>query len=178
VNTGRPSTTDGIDTDNQKAMWLTQLFKFPDWPTYCDFQFGDTCFSWPDPNDNPTPGYDTGQSVIRNNQVEVTIDYEVVDLEFRDPNYYPGRSPICYLDEHSGQPRIVYSDRYCFLQTYTFKALQAVTGFEFYIFLHSHGADEYEGLVNSTYSTLAPMIRWRITRRTIRCTRRAVSATT
>jgi len=146
----------GIGTQNQNAMWLTRQFDFPDWITNSDFVMGSICQAWADPNSNPAPLYDTGKSIIHNNHIEVTVDYEVVDLAFRDPNFYISRSPISYIDEQSGQPRFIYSDRYCILQTYTFRALAPVTDFEFYIFSHSHGADEYSGYVNSTYTALAP----------------------
>lgn len=148
-------------TEKDTATWLTQRFEFPDWPTYSDFVYGGISQAWHDADGNPTPLFNRGQSVVGNNMVEVTIDYEVVDLEFRDPNIYdpniyPGRSPICFIDEQSGQPKFVNSDRYVILQTYTFRALAPISAFEFYIFMHAHGADEYGAYVNSTYATLAP----------------------
>ena len=109
---------------------------------------------------NPVPGPDTGRSVITDGRVEITIDYEVVDLEFLDPEYYPTRSPMAFIDPTTGLPAYMYSDRYCFLQTYTICNVdpnsQPLTGLEFYQMLHSHGADEYGPAVSSTYATIAP----------------------
>lgn len=105
------------NTGDCQAMWLTQDFIYPDWNTNSNFMFGGICQEWQDPN-NPTPLYDTGQSVILNDRLKVRVDYEVVDLEFRDPNIYLVRSPMNFIDELTSQPKVMYSDRYCFLQTY------------------------------------------------------------
>ncbi len=60
-------------------------------------------------------------------------------------------------DPNTGDVSYVLSDQYIFLQTYTIKNLktETLTGLEFYQFLHSHGADEYAPLVNSTYTDIA-----------------------
>lgn len=151
---------DGIDTDvidpntgDRQAMWLTTLFKWPNWETNSNFVYGGTCFASANPN-NPAPLQDTGQSVIRNGQVEITIDYEVVDLEPLGSTY----SPMAYIRDPNGTVGYVLSDRYVFLQTYTIRNIsdQTLTGLEFYQFLHSHGADEYAAAVNSTYTDISP----------------------
>ncbi len=160
---------DGIGTDlidpvnpslGHKAMWLTRQFQFPNWNTNSQFSTYGTYGAWHD-NTNPAPGPNTGQSVIRNGKVEITIDYEVVDLEFLNPLYYPIRSPLSFLDPITGQPGYVNSDRYCFLQTYTVRNIdpadQSLTNLRFYQMLHSHGADEYQAAVSSTYSTVNPI---------------------
>jgi uncharacterized repeat protein (TIGR01451 family) len=157
---------DGIDTNltndpndaanRRQAMWLTKDYVFPGWTTNSDFVFGGTCIAQQNPN-NPAPLYDTGKSVIYNDQVEITIDYEVVDLEFRDPNLYESRSPMGFIDEATGLPVSMPSERYCFLQTYTVRNLtsQTLTGLEFYQLHHSHGNNEYAAAVNSTYTDIA-----------------------
>jgi len=153
---------DGIDTaltvdpndspTRRQAMWLTQRFSFPDFYTNSDFVYGDTCVGYPD-SINPVPNNDKGISVIRNQQVEITIDYEVVDLELI--NSTADRSPMGYIDEVTGYSKAMPSDRFCFLQTYTIRNIdpnQTLTGLEFYQMLHSHGNNEYAKAVNSTYT--------------------------
>ncbi len=145
-------TNDPNDANRQQAMWLTKDYVFPSWPTNSDFVFGGTCAAQQNPN-NPAPLYDTGKSVVYNDEVEITIDYEVVDM-----NSIAGgspRSPMAYIrDPNSSVVSYVPSDQYIFLQTYTIKNLKnaTLTGLEFYQFLHSHGANEYSDAVNSTYT--------------------------
>ena len=64
-----------------KTMWLTNRFICPNWdPTNSNFVFDSwpEKWAWDNPN-NPVEGYDTGRSVITNNEVEITIDYEIAD---------------------------------------------------------------------------------------------------
>ena len=140
---------DGIATD-PNAMWLTDEFIYPNWPTESNFVM-DTWFSrWNDPY-NPVNNYDTGQSIIKNNEVEVTIDYEVVDI-----NEVGWWSPLVYGTPNEPN-QVAKSERYLFLQTYTIKNIKAsgnITGLEFYQMLHSHGDDDYGAVVHSTYETL------------------------
>jgi uncharacterized repeat protein (TIGR01451 family) len=156
---------DNIDTElinpgnpeaGRKTMWLTKQFDYPNWGTNSKFQLSGIGQAWADPNGNPAPLADTGRSVISNGIVEITIDYEVVDMQFRDPNHYSWRGVLGYLDPDRGNPAMVESDRYCFLETYTIRNIdpgqEPVTNIEFYQLLHSHGADEYHGAVNSTYT--------------------------
>ena len=144
---------DGIETDDE-AMWLTDKFIEPYWETNSDFEIDTDPDSWNDPN-NPVEGYgvyDTGRSIIKtsDDEVEITIDYEMADLgegEF---------SPLAYR-EPGGPIRIRRSERYVLLQTYTIKNIKAagnVTGLEFYQMLHSHGADDYGPVVHCSYETL------------------------
>lgn len=116
---------DDISTE-PNAMWLTNQFLFPNWTTNSDFDsFGAS--AWYD-SSNPVPNNNTGQSVIENDQVRVTIDYEVVDLG--DGN----SSPLSVRDAN-GQTGFVKSFQYLFLQTYTITNLQNssnITGLEFY----------------------------------------------
>ncbi len=141
---------DGIDSAN-KAMWLTDYFIEPYWPTYNNFEVDVGPTRSDDPN-NPVVGYDTGRSVIKStdNEVEVTIDYEMVDLgegQF---------SPLAYR-EGGGPVRIRRSERYVLLQTYTIKNIKpagTITGLEFYQMLHSHGAGDYGPVVHCSYETL------------------------
>jgi len=131
----------GIATE-PNAMWLTNRFVAPTWTTNSKFQFETWPEDWNDPN-NPVIGIDTGRSVIENNEVEVTIDYEIADLG--EGNF----SPLVYHEPNS----VVYgvkSERYVLLQTYTIKNKKAgnLTGLEFYQMLHGHGADDYGPVVH------------------------------
>ena len=138
------------NTGQRQAMWLTQQFEYPYWSTHSTFSAPGLCAAWNNPA-NPAPGMNTGQSVITNGDVEITIDYEVVDLEPLAGDFY---SPMSFIaDPNGGAIGYMYSDRYVFLQTYTLRNLkdQALTDLEFYQFLHGHGADEYGPAVHSTY---------------------------
>jgi uncharacterized repeat protein (TIGR01451 family) len=158
---------DGIETaprdpntpQDRQAMWLTRRFEYPYWNTNSTFFTAGNCIAWNDPNNPLTGMADAGVSFIRNEKVEIRIDYEVVDLEAVDANFYPTRSPMTYLDPDTGDTQYVNSDRYCFLQTYTIRNIDPnnspITSLAFYQQLHSHGANDYGPHVNSTYSTVA-----------------------
>jgi len=160
---------DGIDTvvmtdpnggpERRQAMWLTRQFEYPYWWTNSRFHAGSECRSWDNPL-NPTPGPDTGRSIITDKRIEIVIDYEMVDLEFLGSTSYPTRSPMGFIDPKTGLAAYMHSDRYCLLQTYTIRNIdpngQPVTNLEFYQMLHSHGADEFGPAVNSTYTTISP----------------------
>jgi hypothetical protein len=133
----------GIST-SPNAMWLTNQFLVPDWPTYCNFSVN-SYNAWDDSN-NPIVGYDTGRSVISNSDVEITIDYEIADLGV---GHF---SPLVY-QEPNGYETFVRSERYVLLQTYTIKAKVNITGLEFYQMLHAHGADDYGPVVHCSYQT-------------------------
>lgn len=148
---------DGINTEPvdpadpnslDKAMWITKKFIFPDWTTNSDFVYGGVCDE-EQSSSNPAPGNDTGYSVIYNDEVEIRIDYELVDMSQLGDTY----SPMSYIDPKTGLSVYLTSDSYCILQTYTIKntTAQSLTNLEFYQFLHAHGADEYGPCVNSTY---------------------------
>ena len=138
---------DGITTE-PNAMWLTDYFEAPYWTTNSDFQIGTVPTGWDDAN-NPIDGYDTGLSVIENNEVEVRIDYEIAG--FGENEF----SPLAYREPNE-TVRIKRSDSYVILQTYTVKNIKAsgnVTGLEFYQFLHAHGADDYGPVIHCCYET-------------------------
>jgi uncharacterized repeat protein (TIGR01451 family) len=144
---------DGIDTavidpetGRRQAMWLTRQFEYPDWFTNSTFTASGICTAWNNPV-NPIPYNDTGQSVITNGEVEVTIYYEVV---------HPLWSVMSFLTD-SNEIGYMYSDTYLFLQTYVIRNLKSepLTNLEFYQFLHSHGADDYGPYINSTYCDIA-----------------------
>jgi uncharacterized repeat protein (TIGR01451 family) len=148
---------DGIATNSlndpnrpnqREMMWLTQCFEFPTWQTNSNFTAAGTSQAWNNPS-NPVPQMNTGHSSITNADVEITVDYEVVDLESLGATY----SPMSFLKDPNGGVGYMYSDRYMFLQTFTLKNIKSVplTNLEFYQFLHSHGADVYGPYVNSTY---------------------------
>jgi len=137
---------DGISS-SPKSMWLTNFFDEPKWTTNSNFQIVDLPTSWNDPS-NPVAGADTGHSSIANAQVEIDIDYEMVDLGQQGPNG-EGGSPLSFRDF------LVRSERYVLLQTYTITNITAnsITNLEFYQMLHSHPADEWNSSVTSVYST-------------------------
>jgi hypothetical protein len=140
---------DGIATGS-KAMWLTDKFRVPTWyPNPNDFVIDTGAFLKDDPN-NPVDGNDTGRSVIKNSQVKVTIDYEVVDLAG-----FGWWSPLTYREPNDANVSISRSERYIFLQTYTIKNIKTsgnITGLEFYQMLHSHGDDDYGPVVHCSYN--------------------------
>ena len=139
---GIPTTIMDPNTGDRQAMWLPQGFEYPDWPTNSTFTAPGICSAWNNPA-NPAPHNNSGQSVITNGDVEITIYYEVA---------YPVWSVMSFISE-SNSISYVYSDQYIFLQTYVIRNIkgQPLTNLEFYQFLHSHGADEYGPYVNSTY---------------------------
>jgi hypothetical protein len=155
---------DGIA--GQKAMWLTDSFIVPDWPTGNNFStisyqaWNDPSNPiWENPNDppywpyNPADKCDTAQSIISNGQVYITIDYEMVDLAEQGPNG-EGGSPMAF-GSFQGRPAFVYSERYVLLQTYTITNITAnpLTNLEFYQMLHGHPANEMADAVYSVYET-------------------------
>jgi len=143
---------DGIATGNQ-AMWLTDYFLWPNWENFDNDFTVTSCSSWDDPSppgnpispnynakdhaQNPVTAYDTGQSVIQNGQVRITIDYEMVDLGEQVPG-----SPMAF-GSLVGADAFVYSERYVLLQTYTIKNKTAspIENLEFYQMLHGHPAE-------------------------------------
>ncbi|MBN2021067.1 MAG: hypothetical protein JW749_12690 [Sedimentisphaerales bacterium] len=118
---------DGISTA-PNAMWLTSQFSVPDWNTNSDFVIYEDPNAWDDPC-NPIVDNDTGYSVIRNGQVEVRIDYEMVDLGEQDANTGEGGSPLALKDAI-----FVRSERYVLLQTYTIRNISpnTINNLEFY----------------------------------------------
>jgi hypothetical protein len=141
---------DGIGTPGNKAMWLTDEFIFPDWLTNSDFVIDSDPFA-EDDEDNPVVGYDTGHSRIKNGQVTVAIDYEMVDLGQQGENG-EGGSPLSF-GSLVGADAFVYSERYVLLQTYTITNTtdSPIENLEFYQMLHGHPAYEYNPVVYSLY---------------------------
>lgn len=160
---------DGIDTDTidpndpfseNEAMWLTDVFSYPTFPTNSKFsKNGDTdCwFSvWNDPNNKPVNGVNTARSIIVNDdgRVRITIDYEIVDLGQEVEEGKDG-SPLSFFirdpeDPNNADKRdyyFVYSERYVLLQTYTITNIDPnetiLENIEFYQMIHSHAGDEY-----------------------------------
>ncbi len=146
----------GISTTNQ-AMWLTDYFLLPFFSTNSDFIFVDVN-SFDNPNNSLAPyynfytnyngvqtAYDTAYSKIELDDIEVRIDYEVVDLG--DCNY----SPVSFIDTNG--VGFVQSDRYVLLKTYTIENISDsnITGLEFYQMLC--GLSSWAN--NSSYSSVA-----------------------
>ena len=128
--------TDPVDPNNpsspHQSMWLTDWFSYPSWQTNSTFsKNGDAdCWldEWNDPNNNPTTGVNTAQSIIINDdgRVKVTIDYEIVDLGEKVDLAEDG-SPLAFWVADPADPNnvdvrehyFVRSERYIVLQTYT-----------------------------------------------------------
>jgi len=160
---------DGIATGEQ-AMWLTDEFQVPTWTTTSDFSTV-SYNTWNDENnpiwevppdppywpyDPPAPDkHDTGQSIIENDEVRVTIDYEMVDLGDQGENG-EGGSPMAF-GSLVGADALVYSERYVLLQTYTITNTtdSPIEDLEFYQMLHGHPADEGNAVVYSVYDDTA-----------------------
>ena len=175
---------DGIDTglidpnnpnSGKKAMWLTDHFLWPNWTTNSTFQVTQFNNSWDDSN-NPVPANntafdhdmysqyanDTGQTVISNGMLKITIDYEVVDLG-QDVESGIDGSPLAFWvpdagtpdDPEAGERVFVWSDRYVVLQTYSFTNIDpndsTMHNVEFYQMLHGHPADLDTATITSTY---------------------------
>jgi hypothetical protein len=124
---------DGIAT-GAEAMWLTDKFFLPDWTTNSQFIIDSDPVSSDNVN-NPVVGLDTGYSRIKNAQVQITIDYEMVDLG-------EGGSPMAF-GSLVGADAFVYSEQYVLLQTYTItnRTDSPIENLEFYQMLHGHPAD-------------------------------------
>jgi hypothetical protein len=105
---------------NNKANWLTRHFLYPYWDP-------DTSFN-EDQNFYQGPNYRTARSRVYDPNIQVTIDYNIVDLgesRFASLPFYPeGSSTVAY----------VISERYILIQTYNIKNTRAtnVTGVKFY----------------------------------------------
>jgi hypothetical protein len=147
-----------------EATWLTDQFQVPTWPTNSNFStvYYNTWNDennpvWENPYDPPNPPYDppdkfdTAQSIIQNDKVEVTIDYEMVDLGQQAENG-EGGSPLSF-GSLVGADAFVYSERYVLLQTYTITNTtdSPIENLEFYQMLHGHPAYEYNPVVYSLY---------------------------
>ena len=134
---------------------LQIVFVIPTFTTYSPFTFiNHNAINDPnnpvwDFNQPANPPYssiqnDTGWSIIDDDKLEITIDYEVVDLGLN--NF----SPLAFVvPEGLG---FVKSERYIILQTYTLKntdLTENITDLEFYQLLHGHPANAYSDLAGS-----------------------------
>lgn len=154
-----------VDPENpaagNKSMWLTDKFLYPDWSTNSDFKasVGHTFYSWDDPI-NPTSEYDTGRTAITNDDLEIIIDYEVVDLGYGDPATNTLRSPMAFRLPGISRAFFCESQQYIILQTYTIRNLKPVPlkGLEFYQLLHSHPGGEEFAALSSVYEDQLPEI--------------------
>jgi len=115
------------------STWLEPNWIYPNWTTNSNF-WATTGISVTGTN---VDGLPVGQSVIRNNELEITIDYEMLKtdgtpmgLDPANPNAVSG----------VGVPPPVISNRYVLEQTYTIKNItdRILYDLEFYQFLHSH----------------------------------------
>jgi len=141
----------------REAMWLTDKFLFPNWFTNSNFIVTEDPSSWNSEN-NPTPEHDTARAIIANQKIEITVDFEVVDLGSSVDDGVGG-SPLAFFVPDPNNPEsvehyFVESDRYLFLQTYTFRNIdpnETLTNLEFYQMLHSHANDNYGDTVSIAY---------------------------
>ncbi|MCX5632193.1 MAG: right-handed parallel beta-helix repeat-containing protein [Phycisphaerae bacterium] len=133
---------------NNKGMWLTQHFNWPNWDPVTDFNSG-SYNEWNDPC-NPIDNIDTARSMVETNQIRVTIDYNLVDLGEE------GYSPLSFIDAN-GNSAYVQSERYVLIQTYTIKNVRTdhntIQDLRFFQFLHSHPTGTYYPAQFSSYST-------------------------
>ncbi len=161
---------DGIDTPvidpnnpslGRKAMWLTNLFKWPNWQTNSNFIVEEDPDTWNNP-ENPSPYINTAHSTIIGDKTTIDITYEVVDLG-PDVDEDLDGSPMAFwladpndpYNPEAGDHVFVRSDRYLILQTYTIQNTdpnhQTLDDIEFYQMLHAHPADMSGDVVTVTY---------------------------
>jgi hypothetical protein len=116
---------------SSQIYWLTDMFEFPDFSTGTVFEaYGNpSCSAWNNPNNPASDSYDSAYAVIRNtsdqNNIEIRMDYELVDLGQQDANGVGG-SPISFRDA-IGNIAYVNSERWVLLCTYSVKNLSAST---------------------------------------------------
>ncbi|MCX5633995.1 MAG: hypothetical protein NTW93_10040, partial [Phycisphaerae bacterium] len=129
-------------------MWLEQHFSYPYWDPDTDFNDG-SYSSWNDPC-NPIDNIDTARSMVETNQIRVTIDYNLVDLD------EDGYSPLSFIDAN-GNSAYVKSEQWVCVMTYTIKNIRTdhntIQDLRFFQFLHSHPTGTYYPAQFSSYST-------------------------
>lgn len=112
-------------------VWFQPQWYFPDWVSNSDFEVV-TGIGVMDPqNPNNDSGFKVYRSVIGNGDVEVAMNYEMIDTQ---EGIEQGESPA----GENGAGISSTSNRYVFLQTYTLKNLTAapLEQIQFYQFLH------------------------------------------
>jgi hypothetical protein len=113
---------------NGEAMWLEKNWVCPAWTSNSEFEVILPFTAWDDPR-NPVVGNDTGQSVITNGDVEITINCYMFD------GYtVMGLSPC--MDD----PNRITSHKYVMLQTYTIKNLKCedIRNLSIFQMMHAH----------------------------------------
>jgi hypothetical protein len=116
-----------------EAMWLEPNWIYPDWTSNSEFEVITYFTSWDD-GTNPVVGRDTGQGVISNGQVEITID-----CTMREGRALAGLTPgVDELDN-------ILSHWYVMLETYTVRNITAETLHNVALFQLMHGQpnDDY-----------------------------------
>ncbi|MCX5633071.1 MAG: hypothetical protein NTW93_05305, partial [Phycisphaerae bacterium] len=127
---------------NNTSQWLTDFFSYPDWYTYTNFNQDSQYSVW--------NNYRSARSKVYNSDVNVTIDYNLIDLG--EANY----SPLSFIDAN-GNSAYVKSERYICLLTYTIKNIRAdhntIQDLRFFQFLHTHPTGTFSPAEFSSYST-------------------------
>jgi hypothetical protein len=116
-----------------EAMWLEPEWICPDWISNSNFQVITPFLSWDDPF-NPVLGKDTGQGVISNGQLEITID-----CVMREDRTVVGLSPAVEDPDH------ILSHLYVMFQTYKLKNItdQTLTTIALFQMIHGQPNDDY-----------------------------------
>jgi hypothetical protein len=122
---------DGISAG--EAMWLEPNWVCPDWVSNSQFQVVVPFHSWDDA-ENPVIGRDTGESVISNGEVEITIK-----AVMREGRAVVGLSPAVAGIDH------ILSHWYVMLQTYAVTNVtpQVLTNVKLFQMMHGQPNDDY-----------------------------------
>jgi len=131
-----PLIAQGPNVNQPQCEWLEPNFLYPNWTTNSNFWVVTPITTW---NRGHLPAIynDTGYSRISNGQVEIGIDYEVLNARTA-----MGRCTNWFWTWRS----FVWSDRYILRQTYHIKNVSggSLTNLEFTQFLHGHPGTHQE----------------------------------
>lgn len=128
--TGRPLTP---------PQWLEPHFTYPDWTTPSTFQVVSPITLQPVLN---SAGLPVAQSVISNADVQITVDYEMLDTIVG--------TPMGTMPASSGGPgAFINSDRYVFKQTYTVKNISGAEINNLQLFQFLHGLQAQSGVYDN-----------------------------
>lgn len=135
---------DGIGAPNgatDEAMWLEPMWVCPDWASNSAFTVVSPFVAWDDPG-NPIEGNDTGQGVVTNGQVEITIDCTML----------PGRTVAGLSPGVAGLTHIL-TYYYVMVETYTIRNVGStpLTNLAWFQFMHAHPNDNYDAVNFGVY---------------------------
>ena len=131
---------DGIEStlpSPNKTMWLPPFFDYPSWDSNSTFTVVSELTA---PQDTDADGLPEGNAVISNGDVEIRIDFDMIDTVTGTP-----------MGLRDGKREL--SNRYVMLVTYTVRNLKltSLTNLRFYQFLHGHPANTEAGTVRAVY---------------------------